>query len=560
MKRFLSVLSLLLVLALALPALSLGEDAAREPVVITMVGDDGFGNATTSLDNELGQMIYQDLGIEIQFVPGNSSGQFDTAMMMLAAQDWGSYDIINTATTDATMAYIDAGAFANLDDYADLMPNFYSYNEDLIPLWRQFDKQNGSLYVWQNGPEETNLVAAQLDIAVRCDVLEACGYPHLDTTDDWVAFLKQAKELFPEQNGEPTVGMSFFWGNSIGPLVATYLVRHSGYQHPQKTTAIIDPETESFLPLINHPYTKDALDFYNTLYIEGLMDPDAWTDDFGEQQAKMDAGTALTVHFTNWTIAQANAAADARGQSEQHWIMCPIRLQIAKDEGKNVRYDYINRVRMDDTRGILATSPNVERIAELINYLATEEMSIRTHWGVEGREYTVNENGKMEITDEFAAIYNSEEWADYRAKTGLDSLATNFSVRRFSLLPNGQPVRFPIDPDFNMRNATATQLKAYEGMGYENAVAPWANNSDFERRSFDLTNYNLAVALDASTDIAKTEAKVMAYLDTMIPQIINAETKEDFEARYQETCEQALAMGLEDVVAAYNANLAEITG
>ena len=64
-----------------------------------------------------------------------------------------------------------------------------------------------------------------------------------------------------------------------------------------------------------------------------------------------------------------------------------------------------------------------------------------------------------------------------------------------------------------------------------------------------------AVALDSATDIAKTEERIISYLDTQIPLIINAETKEDFEARYQETCEQVLALGLEDVVAAYNANL-----
>lgn len=556
MKKALRALSLLLVLMLALPTLVAAEDSARDPVVITMVGSDGYGNATTSLDNEIGQMIFEDLEIEIQFVPGNTGDQFDTAMMMLASQDWGTYDIINTATADTTTKYIDAGAFVNLDDYAELMPNFYSYNDDLIPLWREYDKNEGKLYVWQCGPEETALVACPLDIAVRCDVLEACGYPDLDTTDDWIEFLKQAKELFPEQNGEPTVGMSFFWGNSIGPLVATYLVRHSSYQHPIKTTAMIDVEANTFIPLITHEYGKAALDFYNTLWIEGLMDPDAWTDDFAEQQTKMNAGTALTVHFTNWTIPEANAAADERGQSEQHYIMCPIRLQIAEDEGRNFRYETIGKLRQDDTRGILATSPNVERICELINYLSTEEMSIRTHWGVEGREYTVNEDGKMVITPEFQTIYNSAEASDYMNEKGLDSLARNFPTRVFSLLSNGQPVRFQVDPDFNMQNATETQLKAYEGMGYTNMVSPWNESEHFELRSLDATNYTRAVVLDPSTEIAKTEEKIISYLDTQIPQIITAESKAEFEALYQECCEQALALGLEDVVAQYNANLA----
>ena len=84
MKANLRWLCLGVTLMLAFSAVGMAEEAAREPVVIKMVGDDGFGNAYSSLESEVGQMIYEDLGIEIQFVPGNSGDQFDTAMMMLA--------------------------------------------------------------------------------------------------------------------------------------------------------------------------------------------------------------------------------------------------------------------------------------------------------------------------------------------------------------------------------------------------------------------------------------------------------------------------------------------
>lgn len=557
MKR--TLISLLLVLALVLPVMGIAESDANEPAVIKMVGSDGYGNAYSSLDSDLGKLIFDATGVEIQFVPGGSGDAFEAAMMMLAAQDWGDYDIINTATTDAIMKYIDADAFINLDDYADQLPNFFSYSADLIPLWRNYSS-NGGLYVWQAGPEQTGLVNTPLDIAVRCDVLEACGYPDLDTIDDWIEFLKQAKELFPEQNGEPTVAMSFFWGNSIGPLVSTYLSRHSGYQHPLKTTALIDVENEQFIPLITNDYEKDALDFYNTMYIEGLMDPDAWIDDFGEQQTKMNAGTALTVHFTTWIINDANAAADARGQSEQHYIACPIRLQIAENEGRNVRYESITSLRPDDTRGILASSENIEACLKLIEFFSSEESTIRAQWGEEGIEYTVNDDGKMVLTEEFSAIMNSENATDYLKQRGIDQWSRCFPNRTFALLSNGQPARFQIDPDYIMANASETQLKAYEGMGYANMVSPWTDSEHFDFMPYDITNYTAAVALDASSEVAKTEEKIVAYLDTMIPQIINSETKDDFEARYAETCEQALALGLEDVVAAYNENLAAIVG
>ena len=120
MKKTLSLfLSLLLLLGLIPTAFATEE---LEPVVlhVLVTGD----QERNSLDDEVGQMIWEELKIEIQFIPFNES-MYEKAQMMLAANNWDNLDMVNTAMNEITSQYIAADAFVNLDDYRELMPNFY---------------------------------------------------------------------------------------------------------------------------------------------------------------------------------------------------------------------------------------------------------------------------------------------------------------------------------------------------------------------------------------------------------------------------------------------------
>ena len=225
MKRFLS-LALVLLLALGAWSAALAEELEPVTIKVMIKGD----TERSSLDDEVGQMIWDALKVEIQFIPYNDS-QYEKAQMMLAGQNWGDVDMVNTALNEVTAQYIASDAFVNLDDYRELLPNFYDNLSDLIPYWRNLDTVNGGLYVWQNGPDQIQMTSPCLDIVVRTDVLEALGWPDLDTTDDYIEFLKKGMEMFPESNGMPTIGMSCFFGDAVGTLVSTYLPRHSGFSY-----------------------------------------------------------------------------------------------------------------------------------------------------------------------------------------------------------------------------------------------------------------------------------------------------------------------------------------
>lgn len=552
MRRF---LPLLLVLSLLIPTCVFAQAESLEPVVIKVLGN-GLDAVYSSLDDEIGKMIFDKFKMEIQFIPFNES-HFEKALMMLAAQNWGDIDIVNTALDDVTLKYVDADVLVNLDDYRDLMPNFYSYESDLIPFWRNFDKKNGNLYVWQSGPDQLQMTQPCLDVVVRVDALEACGWPDLDTTDDYVAFLKEAMEKIPMSNGMPSIGMAFFYGDTVGPLLSTYLPRHSGYQHFYKTTGLVDVDSGEIVPLVSHPYYKATAEFYNELYREGIMDPEAWTDGFAECSAKGDSGVALSINFMNWGVVGWNQKAIERGTPEMQYIVTPIRLQIAKDEGRNTRYELYNSVRPDETCGILKTSPNAERIVQVINYMATEEMTVLNGWGQEGRDYTMN-GDQMVPTAKFIETMTGPGASDYLKSVGINTYSTLFPMRTVGLLPNGQAGRYSNDPAFAMAAATDVQKDAYAKLGWKNNVSGWTDNKNFVFKPFDITNYVVAAVLDPESEEAKTEEKITQYLNAAIPKLITCETKDDFEVKYQEMVDQVNELGLDQVIALYNKQYKEL--
>ena len=530
--------------------------AEREHVTLRMYFRD-TDTIWSSLDDEVGQKIYEDLKTEVEFLPFGES-MWEKAAMMLAAQDWGDLDMVNTDMLEVTQMYIEAGALVRLDDYRDQLSNFYSYYTDVIPYLRSLDSENGDLYVWSAGPDQMGLFQPPLDICTRIDVMEALGWPDLDTTDDYIDFLRKAIEMFPETNGQRSIGMSGLWGLApdVGSVFATYLVRHSGFQHYYEVTGMVDPETGRFIDLIPHEYNKEAMRFYNTLYREGLLDREIWTDGIPELQDKMNSGVAITANFMNWGVGEANREARERGQPEMQYLVTPIRLSIAKEEGRNVRYELYNALRMDEMHGILTSSPNIDRAIELVNYLATYEMTVKAGWGTEGVDFTI-ENGLMRYTDEFLEI-SREGGRDFSWSKGFHGVWDLFPTRRYSLLPNGQAARGGADPSTRVRTADEVALYAFENMGWSHSVSGWWDNPHFDFVPFDISDYIVASTLDTESELNHLKTRIAQHIYEQLPRAINASTEAEFERIYDALVNDVKSMGIQDILDHYNEAMGEL--
>jgi len=532
-------------------------EKTREPVTIKMLGGAG-AESTFSTDNDLGKMINELFNVTFEFIPMTES-HYEKARLMLAAMDFGDIDIVNTALDDITQAYISADVLTKLDDYLPNMPQFKSYHKDTIPYWRNLDTKNGNLYVWQASPDQIQMTSEPLDMNVRVDALEAMDWPDLDTTDDYIAFIEGALKKIPETKGRPTIGFGAFWGDPVGVLLTTYLPRHSSYQHFYKFTGLVDVDNACVVNLVAHPYLKESLRFYNKMTQMGLIDREAWTDGFPEFQAKFNDGAYIVAFFAKWMVKGANANLTADGRDDQHYIVTPIRLQIAKDEGRNIRYELFNGARPDDTRGILKTSKYADRMMEVIEYTSTLEMTIRNGWGIEGRDYAIDANGLLQPTKEFMDLMNdtSTDAEKTRKSRGYGSL-NYIPLRQNAVMSNGQACSVWSSIEYIMAGSTPTQMKAYKAYGWKTPIDAWWKNKNFEMKPFDVTKYVVGSILDPESEEGKTEEKIQDYCRRQIPVVINSANDSEFESNYNELVASCEQMGNAAVVDKYNEQLKSI--
>ena len=527
------------------------EDTVRESVTVSMfaLGDVPM----SSLDDNFGRRIYEEIGVEILFIPVAGSAT-EAAMMMLAAQDWGTLDII--PLWGAVWEHIAAGALVNLDNHRDVLPNFFSFHEDTIPYKRTFDRENHGLYFWQAGPDQLQMTTPPLDMVVRTDALEALGWPVLDTTDDYIEFLRAALELIPESGGMRSIGMSGFWGagGGLGPLVASYLPRHSGMSHPYNVTLLVDPATQSFVCQISHPYSRATWEFWNTLWREGIMDREIWTDSHADLQAKLNAGVPISAHFMNWAVTQANRFAVDRGDYHMQYIVMPIRLSAATT---NRRYEIINMSRADEFTGILSSSENIDRILELINLVSQDEFRRLFGYGIEGEDHTVV-NGQFVMTPYFIQNATGPDSAAWLNARGFLHSYIRLPMRQMALGADGQAGRFTHHPLYRDAIATERMNEAYRMLGWAHSTYGWMNSPHFEFIPFDISRYQSALLFEVDSPEQLAFQRIDDFITAQIPFLVNAPTVEEFDRLYQELVDQVVAMGIDEVVQRANDDLAVI--
>ncbi len=512
----------------------------------------GINSIISSKDDPVGQELLEKFGVEIEFIPQSDVDP----LTMLYANDWGNLDMIATYGDTATREYLSAGAFINLDDYRDRLDNFYDYHSDSIPYWRTLSSDEG-LYIWQTGPDQEQLTNAPTDVAVRVDVLEALGWPVLETADDYYSFLKEALKRFPKSyDGRDSLGMIAYWGDEYGPLLCTYLPRHSGMQDCYTLTALIDPSSEKFVSKIDNPLIAEALHFLNKLYREGLIDKEVFQTEEDDFNDKFLSGRAITAFFGTWMVDEVNATMEAAGHPEMQYIVMPIRLNSFSSE--NVRYEAYTYLYPDETKGILKTCKNPELLLDVINYLSTKEMTLRCGWGVEGTDYTVDDKGIKHPTEEFMQIASKADAEEQLRKKGISfNYQQAFPMRMYAVDENGQANMYSTSVEYKELVSTDTQQRAYNKYGWENYLSPWRNNESFDYRFFNLTDYQIATYLDSNTDaelIVKSE-EITEYLNRQIPTMVTAMSEESLDSILNETINSCYEMGLQSIIDAYNSNL-----
>ena len=166
------------------------------------------------------------------------------------------------------------------------------------------------------------------------------------------------------------------------------------------------------------PRCKEALEFINKLYNEGLIDPEYATNDTNVWLSRLTNEISGACQDTTARAYSLGTQVRSANEDSEAWFVV-----VAPPQGPDGTQ--MTTSQMQPIRGytaISADSPYIKEIVELFDYFYSEEGSLLMNFGLEGETYTM-ENGKPKYTDVIANdeqgrsilsmlnVYGHREWA-----------------------------------------------------------------------------------------------------------------------------------------------------
>lgn len=495
-------------------------------------------------ETPIGKIIKDKFNIVFEFEQYTGSWDEKQAVM-LAAGDYS--ELLWITSNDMVAKYAKAGAALKLDDlFSQYGKNITEKYKDIIPYWR-LAAEDGGIYKYEYlVPNETAAYGPQLDIIVRADALEAMGYPELLSEDSWIEFLKGAKEKLPKVDGKDILGMVDPLAEDWGMGMTTYGVAKGKYTTVAGAKSVLwDNESKQYIDYMTNPYVKDSVKFFNKLYVNGLLDKEAFTDKMAQVTDKLNTGRPLASFFSTWIKGPVNSSLEAAGKGNMKYVLMPFMLNSQlqnKDKRVLVKYDVSPRNSMVITKN--AKYP--ERIVKLLDWVASDEGQFTLGWGVEGTHYTV-ENGRRVPSAEF--LNGMKNDPDYAIKQGLwgtyDFLGASYGTdanKQFYCVFN--------DPSYSKLSLSDVENKVLQKYGWESEADPWIKNKSF---GFDtMASGNLAISLPTGTNEVKVEQKIIELRDKTIPRLIMSKNDAEFEKEWEKFVAAYNALNPQPVIQKYN--------
>lgn len=495
-------------------------------------------------DTPIGKVFSERFSMDLEFIPPPAGDNKEQLGLMLAA---GNYpEMVNLEENDIFKQYVSAGALLPLDPYLEQMPNFQEWFKESIPFWRQ-TAGDGNLYNWNMQiPQDQAVFPENNDLIVRTDLLEQQGWEMPETADEWVAFLKKAKEENPTTpDGEPTIGMAAPFGESWGMAgIAPVLYEKGQCIQIANGSVVYDAEQDLFLDMFTHPDTKESFQFFNRLYREGLLDEESFTDKNDQVTVKANSGRALSVWYTVWLSGGANDALRDKGWDEMQYITAPIRSNGQAERGEK-RVIMTQLTRPFATLAITKNAVHPERIIQALDYFCSEEGQLLLQSGIEGVHYTI-EDGKRTATQEY--IDGKTNVEDYTIKEGF-GLGSVFGLAAATSPVDGQPYDLSLTESVISSTRPARVNEALDQLGWETPLDWWQKNAQWKP-----VGVASGISVDPQSEEGRQEAMLADFRVKNSARLIQAASDEEFEALYEELEAQYNAMGPQTVVDAYNAN------
>lgn len=513
----------------AAEASSSGETADdKSPITFEYFNADGKNG---NWDNPVAKAITEATGVTLDVsYPVASQGDAKEDVALMIAND--EYPDMIYAKGSETDLY-QAGALIDMTDLIEKYgPNIKKmYGAELEKLkWSQDDPGIYQLsYAGVNQKTLTTGGSCQIQWAA----LKENDYKYPKTLDEYEKMIKSYLAAHPKtEDGLDMIGITmsasdWHWmitlGNPAG-LIAD--------ASPDNGQWIIDDEYNVHYKHVTDE-EKEYFKWLCRMYNEGILDPNFATQTDDDYIAKVASGRVVAITDAEWHYSQCEATLVADGKVDQTYVGLPVTLredQVEKAllyQGTTVGWGI----------GITKSCEDPVRAIKFLDYLCSDEGQILYHWGIEGENYFLDDNGQPYRTDEEVAKAQSDP--DYAKNTGIDNY-TGFPIYGTgSYSEDGFPYT-PTTKESVIANYNTAEKEGCEAMGFEMLTDMFAQPEEF-----DLLPYSALWAYQQPQELAEKQT----ILDEIAwPGLVKCVTgtEDEFDGNWESMVQELTDNGLAD--------------
>ena len=167
---------------------------------------------------------------------------------------------------------------------------------------------------------------------------------------------------------------------------------------------------------------KEYFRWLSRMYDEGILDSEFATQTYEDYIAKIGSGRVIGLTDNSWNYAEGETILKADGKVDLTYAGLPVTL----DENTKCASLMYQGLTVGWGIGITKDCKDPVAAIKFIDFMCSDEGMVLRHWGIEGVNYFVDENGHRYRTEEEIQAATTDQ--DYAPKTGVGFHVTGFPI------------------------------------------------------------------------------------------------------------------------------------
>ena len=536
------ILSVLLMIAMLLSLVSISAAEGAEPTVLTFYDEAANYHGTQS--GWFAKVVKDRFNIELNIIAPQVVGNevYTTRAM---DGDLGDIVIVDKSKVKTLVA---EGLIRPIDEIAGC-ENIMRFKDQIDVYNKELTGEDGKYYgipaeMTDTAPDTLTDDVIYSSPQLRWDLYEAVGAPEIPDLDGLLDVLAKIHEIHPTEGEDKAYGLSLWpdWdGNDNMIGIANVAQLTTWYNEKIKGSAILKGDgTFSEIYNKDNAYYKIAKFLFKANQM-GLVDPESGEQDWNAVAAKLSA-RRVDLMWYSWQQGFTNSSEYASQGAT--FIFIPVGdMTFYADADRYYGADRVWAI------GSKVEGEKYDLILKFLDWYASPEGMTFQHVGIEGLNYTKNEDGTFTKLHDDALALNMEVPAEYGGggySDGNNAINQWIGAAMCTNPENGE--RFPMK-----------FWKSYQEWERENDKTKAAWQAKFDAlnpvdymKKHDMLKASPSVGFAApedSLDIQSMRADVNKQLCTYTWKMIFAKDEAEFDSLWDEMITQMDGFGYKELYA-----------